>query len=93
MSAPANVELEAAKALGHVSVAKTNHHAHYNSMPRELVAALSPQVWVTCAWDVLHAVRPVMRVLSDRSVYPGDRLNVPTVQRRRQERARCPFPR
>ena len=79
MSAPANVELEAAKALGHVSVAKTNHHAHYNSMPRELVAALSPQVWVTCAWDVLHAVRPVMRVLSDRSVYPGDRLNVPTV--------------
>ena len=48
-------------------------------MSRSLVAALSPQVWVSCVWDQLHNLPPCMELLSDRSIYPGDRVICPTI--------------
>ena len=72
------IEEELAKVCGPVNVAKVDHHGHY-SMPAPLVSALRPQVWVTCVWDQLHDVAPVMERLSDRSLYPGDRLLCPGI--------------
>ena len=73
-----SVECEQAKELGHVDVAKVNHHGYY-SMPEPLVKALSPRVWVGCIWDYWHMIRPVCERLSDRSIYPGDRVICPGV--------------
>lgn len=67
-----------ADVCGPVNVAKVNHHGH-NSMSRKLVAALHPQVWVSCVWDQLHNLPACMELLSDRSIYPGDRIICPTM--------------
>ena len=61
-----------------VSVAKVNHHGHY-SMPASLVAALRAKVWFGSVWTKNQFVPPVMERLTDRSLYPGDRLVCPGV--------------
>ena len=48
-------------------------------MPAKLVSALRAQVYVSCVWDQLHNVDPVMARLSDRSLYPGERILCPGV--------------
>ena len=75
---PRFIEDDIADVCGSVTVAKVNHHGH-NSMSRKLVSALSPQVWVSCVWDQLHNLPPCMQLLSDRSIYPGDRVICPTI--------------
>ncbi len=75
---PRFIEDDIADVCGSVNVAKVNHHGH-NSMSRKLVSALSPQVWVSCVWDQLHNLPPCMQLLSDRSIYPGDRVICPTI--------------
>ncbi|MCR5561523.1 MAG: MBL fold metallo-hydrolase [Bacteroidales bacterium] len=72
------IEDDIAAVCGPVNVAKVNHHGH-NSMSRALVAALRPQVWVSCVWDQLHNLPPCMELLSDRSIYPGERVICPTI--------------
>lgn len=72
------IEDDLAAVCGAVNVAKVNHHGH-NSMSRKLVAALRPQVWVSCVWDQLHNLPPCMELLSDRSIYPGERIICPTI--------------
>ena len=86
------IEDELAKVCGPVNVAKLNHHGHY-SMPADLVSALRPQVWVSCVWDQLHNVAPVMERLCDRTLYPGDRVVCPGIfpAERRQEDAGSPW--
>ncbi|MBQ8060956.1 MAG: MBL fold metallo-hydrolase [Bacteroidales bacterium] len=71
-----------------VSVAKINHHGHY-SMPEKLLGALQAKVYVSCVWDQLHNVAPVMERIADRSIYPGDRIVCPGVfpKERREEDA------
>jgi len=73
-----SIEDDIADVCGPVNVAKVNHHGH-NSMTRKLVKALSPQVWVSCVWDQLHNLPPCMELLSDRSIYPGNRIICPTI--------------
>jgi len=75
---PRFIEDDIAEVCGRVNVAKVNHHGH-NSMSRKLAEALSPQVWVSCVWDQLHNLPPCMELLSDRSIYPGDRIICPTI--------------
>jgi len=72
------IEDDIAEVCGPAHVAKVNHHGH-NSMSRKLVAALRSQVWVSCVWDQLHNLPPCMELLSDRSIYPGDRIICPTI--------------
>ena len=64
--------------LPRVNIAKINHHGH-ESMPAKIVRALAPEAWVACVWDQLHTLDHVMQRLSDRSLYPGDRIHFPTV--------------
>lgn len=75
---PRFIEDDIAGVCGRANVAKLNHHGH-NSMSRKLVAALRSQVWVSCVWDQLHNLPQCMELLSDRSVYPGDRIICPTI--------------
>ena len=72
------IEDDLAAVCGPVNVAKVNHHGHH-SMSRKLVAALRPQVWVSCVWDQLHNLPDTMELLADRSIYPGERVICPTV--------------
>ncbi|MBQ5985326.1 MAG: twin-arginine translocation signal domain-containing protein [Bacteroidales bacterium] len=81
------IEDAMAEVCGEADVAKLNHHGHY-SMPAKLVGALRARVWVSCVWDTLHNVPPVMETLTDRSIYPGERIVCPgvfPVQRRTQD--------
>ena len=73
-----NIEVELAKELDPVDVAKVNHHGHH-SMPREIVAALRARVWTACLWDQLHVTADALANLSDRTAYPGERLIAPGV--------------
>lgn len=85
---PRFIEDDIADVCGRANVAKLNHHGH-NSMSRKLVAALRSQVWVSCVWDQLHNLPPCMELISDRSIYPGDRLICPTImpaERREKDR-------
>lgn len=75
---PRFIEDDIADVCGSVNVAKVNHHGH-NSMSPKLVSSLSPQVWVSCVWDQLHNLPPCMELLSDRSIYPDDRVICPTI--------------
>lgn len=71
----------------HVNVAKINHHGH-RSMSKKLVSALSAQVYVCCVWDQLHTLPDTMENISDRSLYPGDRVVCPGIfppERRAQD--------
>ncbi len=67
-----------AEVCGRANVAKLNHHGHY-SMPAKLIAALRSQVYVSCVWDQLHNVDPVMARLSDKSIYPDERIICPGI--------------
>ncbi len=72
------IEDALADVCGKAHVAKINHHGHY-SMPEKLVKALQSRVYVSCVWDQLHNVAPVMERLASRKLYPGDRLICPGI--------------
>lgn len=72
------IEDEIADVCGAVDVAKINHHGH-NSMTPKLVSALSASVYVSCVWDQLHNLPGTMSLLSDRSLYPGERVICPEI--------------
>ena len=72
------IEDAMADVCGVVNVAKINHHGHY-SMPEKLIAALKARVYVSCVWDQLHNVDPVMARLADRNIYPGERVICPGI--------------
>jgi len=71
------IEDELAEAVGPVSVAKLNHHGHH-SMSQGLVKALRARVWTSCSLDQQHCTDDTMTRLTDRSLYPGERLLLPT---------------
>ena len=70
-----------AEACGAVDVAKINHHG-CQAMSRKLVAAMKARCYVACVWDQLHITSGTMEILSDRTLYPGDRTLFPTVMTR-----------
>jgi len=72
------IEDAIADVCGRANVAKINHHGH-NSMTRKLLAQLRSQVYVSCVWDQLHNLTHVMDLLSDRTVYPEDRVICPGI--------------
>ncbi len=82
------VEDAIADVCGKVNVAKINHHGHY-SMTRKLLGALQARVYVSCVWDQLHDVAPVMERIADTSIYPGERIVCPGIfpKERREEDA------
>ncbi len=72
------IEDALADVCGMAHVAKVNHHGHY-AMPARLIQALQSRVYVSCVWDQLHNVAPVMERLADRTLYPGERVICPGI--------------
>ena len=87
-----SIEVELAKEIDPVDVAKINHHGHH-SMSLPLVAALQARVWTACMWDQLHVTADTLERLSSREAYPAPRLIAPAVfpPERRFEDAGKPF--
>ena len=87
-----DIEVELAKELGPVDVAKVDHHGHH-SMATELVSALRARVWTACVWDTAHMTADTLERLSSREAYPGPRLVAPGVfpPERRLSDAGSPF--
>ena len=87
-----DIEVELAKEIGPVDVAKVNHHGHH-SMAAELVSALRARVWTASMWDQAHITADTLERLSSREAYPGPRLVAPGVfsPERRMEDAGKPF--
>ena len=85
-------EVELAREIDPVDVAKINHHGHH-SMSECLVAALRARVWTACTWDQLHVTEDTLTRLSSRESYPGPRLVAPGVfsPERRLKDAGKPF--
>jgi len=65
-----------ADAVERCHVSKTNHHAHVSMTPR-LVSKLASRYWINLVWDSRHSMSSVMRTLSDRTLYPGERSIIP----------------
>ena len=86
------IEVELAKEIDPVDVAKINHHGHH-SMHLSLVAALKARVWTACMWDQLHITADTLERLSSREAYSEPRLIAPAVfpPERRFEDAGKPF--
>lgn len=75
---PVDIEDELGPQIGPVEVCKINHHGHY-SMPAGFLKGVRARVYVSCVWDQLHNVDPVMARLADQELYAGDRLVCPGI--------------
>lgn len=73
-----DIEDELGPEIGPLDVCKINHHGHF-SMPADSVKAVQARVYISCVWDQLHNVDPVMARLNDTTLYPGERLVCPGI--------------
>ena len=73
-----DLESDMAKAVRPVAVAKMDHHGH-EAMPKVLVAKLRARVYTAGVWEQRHLTKGTMARLSDRTLYPEDRLFVPGI--------------
>ena len=87
-----DLESDMAKAVRRVEVAKMDHHGH-ESMPKTLVAKLRARVYTAGVWEQRHLTKRTMERLSDRSLYPDERLFVPGIlpSHRLEEDAGAPW--
>lgn len=70
---PESMECRVADVIGPVDVAVLNHHGNRDTQNEKYMAALSPRVWIGATWGVRHPGEEVIRRLSSRYVYEGDR--------------------
>lgn len=73
-----DLESDMAKAVRRVEVAKMDHHGH-EAMPKVLVSKLRARVYLAGIWDQLHLTKKTMARLSDKTLYPDERLFVPGI--------------
>ena len=70
---PKSMESEVARLIGPVDVAVMNHHGNRDTQNEDFVATLKPRVWIGLCWGIRHPGEEVIRRISSRYVYPGDR--------------------
>lgn len=70
---PQSMECRVAPLIGPVDVAVLNHHGNRDTQCAEFCAALSPRVWIGETWGIRHPGEEVIRRISSKYVYPGDR--------------------
>ncbi len=68
-----SMESYAAPVIGQVDVATLNHHGNRDSQNEYFVRTLQPRVWIGQSWTVRHPGEEVVRRITSRLVYPGDR--------------------
>lgn len=70
---PKSMESLTARLIGPVDVAVMNHHGNRDTQNEDFVATLRPRVWIGLCWGIRHPGEEVIRRISSRYVYPGDR--------------------
>lgn len=68
----------AGRAAGIVDVCKTNHHAFKDAMSPGFTAAVQANVYISNVWNKSHLQDNTMLSMTDRTLYPGNRLVCPT---------------
>lgn len=68
-----SVEAQVAPVVGAVDVATLNHHGNRDSQSPFYVRTLRPRVWVQQCWSSDHPGEEVLRRISSKSLYPGER--------------------
>lgn len=68
-----SMESHAAPVIGQVDVATLNHHGNRDSQNEYFVRTLQPRVWIGQSWTVRHPGEEVVRRITSRFVYPGER--------------------
>ncbi|AWW30222.1 hypothetical protein DN752_08850 [Echinicola strongylocentroti] len=68
-----SVEAQIAPVIGPVDVATLNHHGNRDSQSAYYVRTIRPRVWVQQSWSSDHPGDDVLRRISSKELYPGDR--------------------
>ncbi|WP_209401397.1 ComEC/Rec2 family competence protein [Pseudozobellia sp. WGM2] len=68
-----SLESNVAPVIGSVDVATLNHHGNRDSQNVEYVRTLRPRVWIQQNWSSDHPGEEVLRRITSKALYPGDR--------------------
>lgn len=68
-----SMESYAAPVIGQVDVATFNHHGNRDSQNEYYVRTIQPRVWIGQSWTVRHPGEEVLRRVTSKYVYPGER--------------------
>ena len=67
------VESHVAPVIGPVDVATLNHHGNRDSQNPYYVRTIRPKVWIQQNWTADHPGEEVLRRITSKELYPGDR--------------------
>lgn len=67
------------RVAGPVTVCKTNHHAFSDAMHEGFVREMKAAAYVSNVWCPLHIQDSNMRLMTSRTLYPGERMVFPTL--------------
>jgi hypothetical protein len=70
---PGSVEAHVAPVIGPVDVATLNHHGNRDSQSAYYVRTVRPRVWIGQSWSSDHPGEEVLRRITSRDLYPGER--------------------
>ncbi|MDF0714541.1 MBL fold metallo-hydrolase [Muricauda sp. 334s03] len=68
-----DVESHVAPVIGAVDVATLNHHGNRDSQNPYYVRTIRPRVWIQQNWTADHPGEEVLRRMTSKKLYPGDR--------------------
>ncbi len=68
-----SVEAQVAPVIGPVDVATLNHHGNRDSQSAFYVRTIRPKVWIGQTWSSDHPGDDVLRRISLKNLYPGER--------------------
>lgn len=68
-----SMECRVADVIGPVDVAVLNHHGNRDTQNEKFVSTLAPRVWIGATWGVRHPGEEVIRRITSRYLYEGDR--------------------
>ncbi|MEZ4810118.1 MAG: MBL fold metallo-hydrolase [Allomuricauda sp.] len=68
-----SLESHVAPVIGPVDVATLNHHGNRDSQNPYYVRTLRPRVWIQQNWTADHPGEEVLRRITSRELYPGER--------------------
>lgn len=68
-----SMESHIAPVVGPVDVATLNHHGNRDSQSTEYVRTVRPRVWIQQNWSSDHPGEEVLRRITSKELYPGER--------------------
>jgi beta-lactamase superfamily II metal-dependent hydrolase len=68
-----SMESSAAPVIGPVDVATLNHHGNRDTQNEFFVKTIQPRVWIGQSWTVRHPGEEVLRRITSKYIYPGER--------------------